>query len=210
MQQLEKQCPICYARFMPKYRSDQIYCSLKCKSLATYKKNYEYYQNYWLTRPNLFKWKKERKCKLCGKLFMLNTCHQLYCKNPCNPKSAWKKRNWKRVLEKQREWFKKARKKDPERYRFYNKNRKHLIRASSGSTKKFSKAFTLEEWKEIKKNHNYRCAICKKRKKLTIDHKIPLSKGGEHNKNNIQPLCFSCNSKKKDSVVNRPYKISSD
>ena len=58
---------------------------------------------------------------------------------------------------------------------------------------------TGSQWKEIKLSNNYSCVHCGKREpniKLTIDHIVPLSKGGLHTMSNVQPLCKSCNSKK--------------
>lgn len=63
---------------------------------------------------------------------------------------------------------------------------------------------SLEIWYEILKSHNFCCASCKapsdNHEGLTIDHIVPLSLGGLHNKENIQPLCGSCNSKKGDTT----------
>lgn len=60
---------------------------------------------------------------------------------------------------------------------------------------------TAEDWLELVRLHKNRCHYCRKRKLLTIDHVIPLSKGGKHVKENIVPACRSCNSKKKDQIV---------
>ncbi len=44
------------------------------------------------------------------------------------------------------------------------------------------------------------CHYCRKKFNpgdLTMDHKIPLSKGGRSEKNNLVPACKECNNKKK-------------
>ena len=67
-----------------------------------------------------------------------------------------------------------------------------------------SKAFatlTGEEWTAIKKQFKNRCVYCGEIKPLTMDHIIPLSKGGTHTKNNIVPACRPCNSAKRDRPV---------
>lgn len=56
--------------------------------------------------------------------------------------------------------------------------------------------FTEQEWSDLKKKYKNKCAVCKEQKKLTIDHIVPLSKGGTNYIENIQPLCLSCNSRK--------------
>lgn len=35
---------------------------------------------------------------------------------------------------------------------------------------------------------------------LTMDHIVPLSRGGKNNKGNVVPACKACNSKKKDQL----------
>jgi 5-methylcytosine-specific restriction endonuclease McrA len=59
---------------------------------------------------------------------------------------------------------------------------------------------TLKEWNALKEKGNYKCAICGEEKKLTKDHIIPLSKGGNNFIENIQPVCRNCNSKKHNKL----------
>jgi 5-methylcytosine-specific restriction endonuclease McrA len=49
--------------------------------------------------------------------------------------------------------------------------------------------------------HDGRCAICgNKPPKLTMDHKIPRSRGGTDAEGNLQPACPGCNRKKADKM----------
>ena len=64
-------------------------------------------------------------------------------------------------------------------------------------------SFTLAEWELLKKQYGNRCPLCREEEPaitLTIDHIIPLSKGGSNYIENIQPLCKPCNSKKHTGI----------
>jgi hypothetical protein len=53
---------------------------------------------------------------------------------------------------------------------------------------------TPSEWRAIKAAYAQKCAYCGiKCKKLTMDHVVPLSRGGFHRKDNIVPACIDCN-----------------
>lgn len=89
--------------------------------------------------------------------------------------------------------------------RYINKNRVKLqVNANLRRDKKIGGDFNHLEWLDIMKKYNYTCLKCNKKEpeiKLTIDHIVPLSKGGLHKKDNIQPLCRSCNSRKHTKII---------
>jgi 5-methylcytosine-specific restriction endonuclease McrA len=63
---------------------------------------------------------------------------------------------------------------------------------------------TADEWNALKKHYNYTCLCCKRREpeiRLSLDHVIPISKGGPNTIENVQPLCDSCNSKKHAKTI---------
>lgn len=63
---------------------------------------------------------------------------------------------------------------------------------------------TRQEWQELLERCNYTCLRCKRREPdihLTIDHVIPISIGGLHVIDNVQPLCQSCNSVKYNKTI---------
>jgi hypothetical protein len=83
-------------------------------------------------------------------------------------------------------------------YRNYYKNFYKLrLRNAKGS-------HTLREWGALKEKYNWICPLCQRKEpeiKLTRDHIVPLSKGGESNIENIQPLCMNCNCQKHTKII---------
>ncbi len=55
---------------------------------------------------------------------------------------------------------------------------------------------------EVFKRDGYRCQICGRDRadgaKLVVDHIVPVAKGGKSTMDNLQTLCFECNSGKSD------------
>lgn len=84
-----------------------------------------------------------------------------------------------------------------ERKLFLNARRRAKRKQAEGS-------HTWGEWELLKKQYGYICPDCHRKEseiKLSEDHIIPLSKGGSDYIENIQPLCRSCNSRKKAKVI---------
>ena len=76
--------------------------------------------------------------------------------------------------------------------------------------KNASGEYTTKEWLGLIKLFE-RCPMClgvwaaivppsNRTSVITVDHIIPISKGGSNSIENIQPLCYSCNSKKGDKL----------
>jgi 5-methylcytosine-specific restriction endonuclease McrA len=65
-----------------------------------------------------------------------------------------------------------------------------------------SGSFTQDEWDALCEFYENKCLSCGRADvKLTVDHVVPLSKGGSNMIDNIQPLCGSCNSSKNAKTI---------
>ena len=111
---------------------------------------------------------------------------------------------------------KKYREENPERYmgcqNKYKKTEKGKATNQRGNFKRRAKYkevinnLTAEEWLNILRQYNFKCAYCGKDLfdlfiKPERDHVIPISKGGNNIKENIVPTCHSCNAKKSDKII---------
>lgn len=83
----------------------------------------------------------------------------------------------------------------------YPENIAHLKANRYARQKGATGSHTLQEWTSLKESFDNKCAFCGETKPLTKDHIIPLSKGGDNNISNIQPLCRNCNSKKHTKLI---------
>ncbi len=54
--------------------------------------------------------------------------------------------------------------------------------------------------REVLRRDNYTCQYCGSNKHLTLDHVMPLSRGGQHTWNNVVAACESCNQRKSDGT----------
>lgn len=96
--------------------------------------------------------------------------------------------------EQQREWFRLywASLSEEKRYEYGMKNHRRRARILS-----LNESYTLDEWISLLDKHGHRCAKCRRQGvQLTVDHVIPIIKGGNNTIDNIQPLCKSCNCSK--------------
>lgn len=81
------------------------------------------------------------------------------------------------------------RKENPDKAQSFQRNRQGK-RSTACKGGKFSSL----EWSAILDYYNHKCAYCLKSvEKLTMDHVIPLSRGGRHCPSNVVPACKSCN-----------------
>ena len=54
------------------------------------------------------------------------------------------------------------------------------------------------QWGQMLVAFGGRCAYCGSDGKIHMDHMTPVSRGGHHNIDNLQPLCAACNIRKHD------------
>lgn len=73
--------------------------------------------------------------------------------------------------------------------------RRKLLRRNAIGT------YTIEQWNKSLDYFNHACAYCGTTTDLTIEHIIPVSKGGTHYIYNLIPACSACNYSKNDRDI---------
>lgn len=78
---------------------------------------------------------------------------------------------------------------NPQASQAYSTNRRARKLQASGS-------FTKDQFIDLCEQYEQLCAYCGKKDKLTVDHIVPLSRGGSNYIENIAPACGKCNARK--------------
>lgn len=127
------------------------------------------------------------ECKACVKLH--NTNYHVANKIENNRRNkAYYYKNKEDALAR----VKKYRQEKPASSRNYGMKRRALMRNSG---------MFLVSTKEIEKLYTQPCIYCGSKENITIDHVIPLTRGGMHSIGNLAPACSHCNSSKNNRTV---------
>jgi len=68
--------------------------------------------------------------------------------------------------------------------------------------------YSVSQWNALKAAYNYQCLRCGVHEgdaKITVDHVLPLTMGGDNSIANLQPLCLACNQRKHARHVDYRY-----
>jgi len=108
----------------------------------------------------------------------------------------WKSENSEKVKAYQREYVRS----NLDAFRCYNQNRRARLEGNGGS-------HTAEQWQLLCESFGNVCLCCKEEKPLTVDHVVPISKGGTNDIWNLQPLCRGCNSSRGTQIIDYRQEI---
>lgn len=121
-----------------------------------------------------------KSCVQCAKLLAV-------------PKKVRYVKDKDRILEQNREW----KRNNKDKVNLINRRRKLLTRNAEGS-------FTIDNILMILEEQDNQCPGCfrgfSKELPYTVDHFVPLIRGGTNHKENLQLMCKSCNSRKQASL----------
>jgi hypothetical protein len=189
-----KLCPVCNKEFTRMACAERVtnvkHCSRKCYGKSKQK-------------PDTYI---ELKCSTCKKVFSKRKDHLSlkgldFCSRDCSTKN----KTIEGAL-----W------RDKEYIANYHRNYAHMNRPAFALYQKERKTniaktkdkMTTKEWTEVLELYDHKCLKCGTSENITMDHIMPIFLGGEHKKENIQPLCKSCNSSKRLKIIDyRPKQI---
>lgn len=134
-----------------------------------------------------------QRCDPCGRAYKAQVSRQW---TEHNQRRAYERARAYRQTnpERSRAYGKSYRSKNPEGFRMRARLKRHMYRHQERDS------LTAEQWSELRQLYLNRCAYCFSEAPLTIDHFIPIKRGGTNDVSNIVPACSSCNSGKQAHV----------
>lgn len=155
-----------------------------------------------IKKPAYGPWPKD--CPACTKVRKRENHRSAYGSLRSDPKSwaehlakstpqqrAWRLANAERVRERDREW----RRNNPHRSREIKHRRRARLADSGGP------GVHKSDWQRLLRRYGNRCAYCRLSAPLTMDHVVPIARGGRHSIGNVLPACRTCNCSKGDRLL---------
>lgn len=148
----------------------------------------------------------KRKNKQKNDAYNAQDKHEYYLKNK-DKLMAYKKTPANKKY--QKEYYEVRKEEIAEKKKAYYQTPQGKITSNKGSIKRRQllatciDTLTVDEWLDILGKQNYKCAHCGVELKpygFDLDHIVPLSKGGDNIKENVQGLCEHCNSVKHNKI----------
>lgn len=161
--------------------------------------------------------------------------YNCWCKDCCNKLSEiWRKNNPDKAKELRDKWYinnpeklkrscKRWRDNNSKKVKEYNRiwNKNNPVKRLAYEIKRVAlkKGIISEDIDllQVYENHNWECGVCGKKinpklkfpnpKSKSLDHILPLSKGGNHVSDNIRPAHLGCNSSKGNRIKNLQLKL---
>ncbi|WP_435279339.1 HNH endonuclease [Streptomyces sp. 1222.5] len=140
------------------------------------------------TEDNTFQYKGARQCKTCRR----QRCRETYARRPAQyaqKRRAWYLANRHMAIAASLRWAQ------------ANPQRAALIARLKKQRRRAAGVLTAAEWRQILTQYGHRCLACGSDGPLTIDHIVPVSRGGANTAANVQPLCGRCNSAKATKTI---------
>jgi len=180
-----KNCKYCDVIFTAKNQRS-LYCSVKCKNklksetiMAKRRDNissYNTYQRAWRSKnkEHCSQWERNR--------YVINTEIREKKKSSA---TQWARDNPERKTENQRKYY-----------------QDHWFEFQARNFARRDRTLSADLVREVMENDNYTCQYCHKRGgKLTIDHQLPVSRGGTDDRKNLCTACHRCNCRKGAKTV---------
>lgn len=182
-------CEVC-GESLKQTGSRRRFCSSRCKCAA--------YRERRRTSVNCQRF---GTCVVCGDAFTTRQAFRMFCSARCKWRSD--RRRWRqdpaKVRARVHAWYRLNTDRAKHRAKLWNhanREAKYRLRQAYRQRAQAAGRLPLRVWLGILQSYENRCAYCGESARLTIDHRVPLSRGGLNSSDNIKPACRSCNSKK--------------
>jgi len=103
-------------------------------------------------------------------------------------KKKYADKNKEKIAKRKSEYYKN----NPDKWRIYTAKRRAVVKEAETN-------YISDE--EISTLYASPCFYCGETENITMEHLIPLSRGGRHSIGNLAPMCESCNKSKNDKLL---------